>query len=138
VKAAIEIAWRLAADQRFIRAFRKTVAAVAGKALGRAAYSMALNKMVINHAEGSRDPRIQRELKQDLEAVQKVPGYRSAPALSFPNGTHIWIRTFRLRQSSRAIAADIVHEGAHLAGAPAVEFIEPLLDVIHNAAALPR
>lgn len=94
--------------------------------------------MTMNLAETSRDSRIIAELREDAEARRQDPLYQSAPAFSFRDGSEMWFREFRFAQSERAIAADIVHEGAHLVGAPGDMLAELAIDAIHNAAGLRR
>jgi hypothetical protein len=138
VMQAIEIAWKLDEDPKFVEVFRATVAGLTNSQPGPDLYSQALNKMIINLAEGSRDNRIIKELKDDAEAKKRDKLYQSAPAFSFMNSASIWIRDFSLAKGSKAIAANIIHEGAHLVGAPGNILAEVALDAIHNAAGLPR
>jgi hypothetical protein len=135
---AIEIAWKLDEDPKFIEVFRNTIAKLTNSQPGPDLYSKALNKMIINLAESSRDPRIVKELKEDAEGKKRDRLYQSAPAYSFMNSANIWIREFSLAKGSRAIAANIIHEGAHLVGAPGNILAEIAIDGIHNAAGLPR
>jgi len=138
VRAAIEIAWRLDKNPKFVEVFRNTVAKLSNRNLTSEIYSTALNKMVINHAETSKDRRIIQELKSDAEAKKKDPLYQSAPALSFKDATNIWIRDFSLAKGQRVIAANIIHEAVHLVGAPGDPIAEIAIDAIHNEAGLPR
>lgn len=138
VKEAIEIAWKLDDDPKFVEAFRSTLAKLTNTQPGSDLYSKALNKMIINLADTSRDPRIMKELKEDAAAKKRDKLYQSAPAFSFMNSANIWIREFSLAKGSKAIAANIIHEGAHLVGAPGNLLAELGLDAIHNAAGLPR
>ncbi|MBC8164567.1 MAG: hypothetical protein H7Y20_01700 [Bryobacteraceae bacterium] len=138
VRRAIEIVWRLDDDHNFTEAFRDTVGKLSGAKLGSDAYSNALNVTVINLAEDSKDPRVIAFLTEDAESVKKDPAYSSPPALSFPKQPNIWIRRFSLQKGERAVAANIIHECSHVAGAPGNQLAEIALDVIHNAAGLPR
>jgi hypothetical protein len=138
VRSAIEIAWKLDENPKFVEVFRNTVSKLSGKDLPSDAYAIALNKMVINHAETSKDQRAVQELKSDAEAKKKERLYKSPPAFSIMNGTQIWIRSFALEKGERVIASGIIHEAAHLVGAPPDPLAEYALDAIHNEAKLPR
>ncbi len=135
---AIDMAWKLDANPKFVEVFRSTVNKLAGSQSGPELYSSTLNKMVIHLAETSKDPRIVKELKEDAEARRTDKEYQSAPAYSFRYGTDIWIREFSLAKGEKAIAANIIHEAAHLAGAPSDLLAEIAIDAIHNEAGLPR
>lgn len=118
VDKAIDLAYMLNDNARFVEVFRETVSKLSGKDLQRDVYLNALDKMVIHYAETSTDMRIQKEMKEDAEKRKKDPKYSPPAAFSFANGNDVWLREFQLRKDAEAIAGSIMHEAAHLAGAP--------------------
>lgn len=138
VRKAIEIAWRLGTNPAFVEAFRDTVSKLRGQAASEDIYASALNKMVINRAETTKNSRIAAELKEDMAAMKKDRTYQQAPAYSVVGGTDIWICEWQLAKGDRAIAGSIIHEAAHLAGARNDLFAEMAIDRIHQAAGIPR
>jgi hypothetical protein len=138
VKAAIEIAYRLKDKPQFPTIFTDTVSKLSGQSLTAWAYIEALDKMVINLAETSRNPKIKKELADDAEAHRRDSNYKSPGALSLVNGKDVWLREFLLRQGQKAIVGALIHEAAHLVGAPTNPLAEIALDRIHNAAGYGR
>jgi hypothetical protein len=138
VREAIETAWKLNDRPDFVETFRDTVSTLSGKSLSADIYAATLNKMVINLADTSSDGRIAKAMAAEAQDIQAGALSGPSPAFSFPNGTHIWIRTFSLAGGVRAVVANIIHEGAHLAGAPGNAVAEFALDVIHKRAGFPR
>jgi hypothetical protein len=138
VRNAIEIAWRLITNPAFVETFRDTVAKLRGKSASEDIYATALNKMIINSADTAKNPRIMTELKADKAAVQKDRSYQQPPAYSLVDGTDIWICEWQLAKGDRAVAASIIHEATHLAGAPNNPIAEMAIDRIHQAAGIPR
>jgi len=136
-------AWALNEKSSFIQVFRETVAKFSGKDVPPTIYADSLNKMVINLAETSRDPLVIAFVKSEDEAKTKDPSHKRVPAMSKVNGSNIWIREFSFAESLRAKdakqqVANIIHEAAHLAGAPDTPLFEYALDRIHDAAGYPR
>jgi len=138
VQAAIDTAWKLNDKADFVETFRDTVSKLSGKPVSSDIYALTLNKMVINLAETSHDGRIAKAMAAETQDITAGALAGPSPAFSFPNGTHIWIRTFSLAGGVRAVVANIIHEGAHLAGAPGNAIAEFALDVIHKKAGFPR
>jgi hypothetical protein len=134
----IEIAWRLDDNRIFVRVFRDTIAKLSGRKLSRASYSVALNKMVINTADTSKNPRVLAEVAADDDASRKDKRFQKTPAFSFVDGRDIWIRMFDMAGGPRRVAANIVHEACHLVGAPGDPLRDANLYPIHDAAGLPR
>jgi hypothetical protein len=94
--------------------------------------------MVINLADTSREVRLAKAMADEVGDVRAGALGGPTPAFSFKDGTSIWIRKFSLDQGVRAIVSNIIHEGAHLAGAPGNLVAEVALDVIHRKAGFPR
>ncbi len=133
VDKAIELAYRLAFQPHFNEVFRKTVSTLSGKELPRDVYFRSLEKMVIHYAETSKDARLLEALRKDEEARKSDSNYKLPPAYSTINGEDVWLREFQLQKKPKAIAGSIMHEAAHLAGAPTDLLAEIALESIHNA-----
>jgi hypothetical protein len=138
VKQAMDKAWDLNKDARFVEIFRDTVSKLSGATLSGDAYARALNRMVINLADSSRDLRVQRGIADEAIDIRSHALSGPAPAMSFRGEPNIWIRSFALSKGVRQISSYIIHEAAHVAGAPGDPVAEFALDVIHRAAGLPR
>ena len=133
MEKALGLAYELAQRPAFAAVFARTVSKLSGKELGSDACLDALDKMVINLAETAHDKRIREQLTADAEAIKVDPLYQSPPAMSIPNGTGVWIRQWQLKRDETVIAGTLIHESAHLAGAPADALAEFALEAIHNA-----
>jgi hypothetical protein len=133
VDIAIDLAYRLQFKEGFSEVFRHTISKLIEKELPATVYLDSLDKMVVNQAETSTNLQALKEVREESEAQRTVPGYQSAPAFSTVNGTDIWLRSFLLERSVMAIASALMHEAAHLAGAPAHMLAEFCLEAIHNA-----
>ncbi len=138
LRSAIDIVWRLDTDPGFFCIYQETLLKLTGKQIAEDAFPAALNKMIVNCADSSKDGRIRKELESDKNASKLDPRYQSPPAYSFVNGAHIWIREWQLAKGDRAIASSFLHESTHLVGAPNNPLAEWALDRVHAAAGLPR
>jgi hypothetical protein len=130
----IEIAWRLTYSTRFLDAFRKTIDNLTYRSgLPPEVYASALNSMIINYAEGSRNPLVRNEVsgKTHLEGSQG-----RAPA--FTSSGQTWLRAFLLQGDPRRIGGVIMHEAAHYAGAPGHPLAEWGLNYLDEVSGLPR
>ncbi len=137
VRIAIEIAWRLDTNPAFVEAFHRTVSKLCSQS-SEDSYATALNKMIINYAETTKNPKIATVFKQDVASIKQDPTYQRPPAYSIVGGENIWICEWQLAKGSRAIAGSILHEAVHLAGVPGDFIAEMAIDVIHQAAGIPR
>jgi hypothetical protein len=119
VEKAIRLTYQLAFKPAFEQAFNKTVSILANKPASKDAFLDAMNKMVIHHAETSTNPIAVKELKEDAVSLASDKNYQSPPAFSVINGRDVWLREFLLKQGNpKRIAGALMHEAAHLAGAP--------------------
>ena len=130
---AVDLAYRLNDKPSFASLFARTVSGLTGTRLGDDAYLAALDKAVVHLAETSRNQRIREELRRDAEAVARDPRYSPPPAFSIVGGRDVWLREAQLRKGPKAIAGSLLHEAAHLAGAPANPLAEVALEALHNA-----
>ncbi len=138
VKSAIEAAWKLNSNADFVETFRATVSTLSGRKLGAGTYAIALNKMVINLADSTKNQRVLETLRQDAADAKAGAVAGPTPAVSFKDGTQVWIRMFSLQKGQRAVTANILHEAAHLVGAPGDPVAEFALETIHKKAGFPR
>ena len=138
VKLAMDRAWELNKDAKFVDTFRNVVSKLTGTTLSNDTYALALNRMVINLADTSRDPRVARGIADEAIDIRAHAVSGPAPAMSFRKEPNIWIRSFAFKKGVRQLTSCIVHEAAHVAGAPGDSVAEYALDVIHRAAKLPR
>jgi hypothetical protein len=114
------------------------VSKLSGQTLTTWAYIEALDKMVVNLADTSTNPKIKKELAEDADALRRDKNYKSPGALSIVNGKDVWLRDFQLAKGQKAIVGALIHEAAHLVGAPTNYLAEIALDKIHNAAGYSR
>jgi hypothetical protein len=138
VDQAIDLAYKLNNKPQFRETFRDTVSKLVGKDLEPLLYLNALDKMVIHWAEGSKNNDIRKNLEDEAKASKQDPSFQFSPAFSIVNGRDIWLREFQLQKGVRAVVGSLIHEAAHLAGAPNNPLAEIALDRIHNAAGYPR
>jgi hypothetical protein len=131
-------AWALTQNKKFVETFRVAVSTLSGETLSTDAYAEALNRMVINLADTSTDPRVKKGLVDEAIDVRSKAVAGPAPAMSFRNEPNVWIRSFAFQKGERQITSCIMHEAAHVAGARGDVVAEFALDVIHRAAGLPR
>jgi hypothetical protein len=119
VEKAIRLVYQLAFNPAFEKAFNETVSKLTNQLLRGNAYLDALDKMIINYAETSRNPKAVAELKDDAISRARDKIYQSPPAFSIISGRDVWLRGFLLKKGDpKEIAGALMHEAAHLAGAP--------------------
>lgn len=119
MEKAIRLAYQLAFNPAFVTAFNNTVSKLTNQPLSNNAYLDALDKMIIHHAETSKSPSAVKELKDDLVARRADKNYQSPVAFSIIKGRDVWLRESVLKKNDpKDIAGAIMHEAAHLAGAP--------------------
>jgi len=119
VEKAIRLAYQLAFSPTFVKVFNETVSKLTNQPLQGNTYLDALDKMIINYAETSKSPKAVAELKDDAIAVAKDKTYQPPAAFSIRSGRDIWLRGFLLKKGDpEAIAGALMHEAAHLVGAP--------------------
>ena len=130
---ALGLAYAEAAKPAFQEVFNRTVAAFTGKSLGPDACRDALDAMILHLAETATDPRAVHELEQDRAAAARDPLYQTPPAFSIVSGRDVWIRESQLSRLATVLAGTLLHESAHLAGAPSHVLAEIALEAIHRA-----
>lgn len=133
VEEAIILVYKLALNEKFINVFRTTVSKLIGKELTKDAYLDALDKMVINLADTSANPKVRKFLIDEAEAIKKDRTYQLIPAITVPvGGRNVYFREFQLKKAPIVIAGSLMHEATHVAGAPANDLAEIALEAIHN------
>jgi hypothetical protein len=139
VEEAILLAYNLAFMREFRFQFNTTVGGLSGKALADFAYLEALDRMVINLAEGSRNPAAVKELKEDAASRRIDKVYQSPAAFSVVGGRDVWLREFLLRKGdAKEIAGALMHEAAHVAGAPGNPLAEIALEALGTVSGYQR
>lgn len=118
---------------KFAAVFASVVGGLTGKELTPLAAVDALDRMVINLAETSKHPKAVAFIAEEARALAEDPKFQQSPAASVPNGKLVWIRQAQLQQPAEVIAGTLLHEAAHLAGAPGNLLAEFALEAIHNA-----
>src|SRR5262249_53325995 len=116
---ALGLAYDKAREPAFQDVFARTVGLLAGRALASDACLEALDKAILNLADTAEDPRARGELDREREAIRIDPAYQPPPAFSIVGGASVWIKERQLRRPSTVLAGTLLHEAAHLAGAPA-------------------
>jgi hypothetical protein len=137
VHLGIRIAWHLTANRSFLEVFRTTIAKMTQRdGLPIELYASALNSMTLNLAETSRNPLVVKEVRglTHLEGSAAT----AAPAMTSVKLGQTWLREFLLREDPRKIAGNLMHESAHLAGAPSDPIAEFVLQTLDKASGLPR
>ena len=130
---AIELAYQLVFNEEFVEVFRKTISKLIGKDLPRDVYLDTLDRIIIHLAETSSDTQVKKFLIGEEEAIKKNSTYQMAPAFTIPvGGRNVYLREFQLRKDSKVIAGSLIHEAAHVAGAPANFLAEIALEAIHK------
>jgi hypothetical protein len=130
---ALGLAYAEAAKPAFQQVFNRTVGAFTGKSLGPDACRDALDAMILHLAETATDPRAVRELEQDRASAAHDPLYQAPPAFSIVSGRDVWIVEAQLSRPASVLAGTLLHESAHLAGAPSHVLAEIALEAIHRA-----
>jgi hypothetical protein len=139
MEKAIRLAYQLAFNHAFEAAFNNTVSKLTNQTLGKNAYLDALDKMIIHHAETSKNPKAVKELKDDSVARGADKSYQSPPAFSLVGGRAVWLREFLLKWNDpREVAGALMHEAAHLAGAPGDLLAEMALEKLGEVSGYPR
>lgn len=138
IEVAILTAYGLDSNPSFREAFRSTISELTNKNLDASIYYNTLEKMIINYAETSKNSKIQADILAETQSLQDDPLFELSPAFSEVNGTNVWLREFQLQKGERAVVGSLIHEAAHLAGAPGGMLAEVAIDIIHNSAGYPR
>jgi hypothetical protein len=87
------------------------------------------NRAILNLADNTTDIKVIKNMRD----VPDVVGF------SFPLGENIWLkRSLFESKNIKDLAATILHEVCHIAGARGDMLAEVALNIIHNAAGLPR
>ena len=129
----MELCYDLAAKPSFTALFSRVISTLTGREVGPEAYTEALDRIVVQLAETTKDPRIVEFMRHDIESVRIDPTYQPAPAFSVPTQPNVWIKESQLQRDARVIAGTLMHESAHVAGAPAHLPAEYLIEALHNA-----
>jgi hypothetical protein len=138
LRAAIDAAWKLNEDARFVETFRDVVTKLSGDPKPNSIYADSLNRTVIHLLDSSRDPRLKDGLAQERQDIKDRAVSGAAPSYSFRNEPNIWIRRSAFDKGTRQLTACIFHEVAHVAGARGDAIAEMALDKLHNSAGIPR
>lgn len=141
IEQGISLAYNLSSNQRFIEVFQETVSKLSGKVIPKDAYLRALDKMIIHHAESSKNDNVQRDIKDDDATHRLDPNYKLPHAYAKVNGRDVWLRDFVLQNcdpNPELIAGIIIHEAAHLAGAPVDDLAELALKSLDKVSGFPR
>jgi hypothetical protein len=117
VEKAVDLAYQLNSKKVFVDTFDKLVKGTA-KGTTRS-YLDALNAITLNLAEGSSDPKVQKELKEALDAKRQDPTYQIEGGFTIGTTGRVYVREFAVKGwTERQLAGLISHEATHVAGAP--------------------
>lgn len=136
--AGINGAWRLNDRPQFVEAFRRVVSTLSGVQHPTTIYAETLSRMVINLADTTTEPRVKKGILDETRDIGAGGLSGAAPSYSFRNEPNMWIRESALRKGMVQITSCIFHEAAHVAGARGDILAEIALEVLHNAAGIPR
>lgn len=134
VDKAIERAKKLKGNKDFIKKFNETVTKLGGSADANT-YAEIIDNMTIHSANTSRDPQINKEFNAEQSAHAADPTFEPGNAYSKVGdpGKNVYIRNERMGQGADAIGNTIVHEAAHIAGAPGNPIAEIAIKGIEQA-----
>src|SRR3972149_6697743 len=133
VDKAIELAYQLVSNKKFVEVFRETVSKLIRKDFPRDVYFDSLDNMIIHLAEASTEAKVKEFLTKEAESIKKDNTYQQAPAFTIPvGGRNVYLREFQLRKEPKVIASSLMHEAAHVAGAPGALLAEIALEALHN------
>src|SRR5262245_52719504 len=99
----IRLAYQLAYSPAFNATFEATLRSLGVANVQKDTYLNALEKMVVHHAETSKNDRAVSELKQDAIAAKKDKTYQPPRAFSIVNGRDVWLRESLLRLGSEKL-----------------------------------
>jgi hypothetical protein len=133
LRTAMDAAWRLNSDPRFVETFRSVVSTLSGSEQPITIYADTLNRSVIHLLDTTRDVRVEKGLAVERGDARTNAVSGLAPSYSFRLEPNIWIRRSAFDKGAHQLTACIFHEAAHVAGArgdPLAEFgLEKLHDV---------
>lgn len=137
---AIDRAWALNTKPGFVYTFNDVVNKLTfGKVpISPTLYSDTLNRMIVNLLDTSRDQRVARGLAKEAVDIAQHALSGRAPAVSFQYEPNIWIRSSAFDAGTEQVTSCVFHEAAHVAGARGEQTAEVALDVLHQAAGIPR
>jgi hypothetical protein len=119
MEPGIRLAYQLAYSAPFNATFEATLKKLGVTDVPKDAYLKALEKMIVHHAESSKNERAVAQLQEDAIAAKRDKTYQPPAAFSIVNGRDVWLRDSLLRsRSEKLVAGALMHEAAHLAGAP--------------------
>lgn len=90
-----------------------------------------LDRIVLHLADTSKDPKIQKKIKEPLSAGPEM-------GFAFPDQPNIWLTEYRLKQGPRKITNTIVHEAAHVAGVSGLLWFDVMIQAIEKASGFSR
>ena len=117
ITKAAELAYSLTNKVAFISDFNDAVSKLASDS--KMSFSDALDKIELNHAESSRNPIVQKEVKSSLEAKRKDRTYQIEGGFTILGTGSVFIRDFAMKEWKEIYLASLIcHEAAHVAGIP--------------------
>jgi len=138
LRTAMDAAWRLNSDPRFVETFRAVVSTLSGTEQPITVSADTLNRSVIHLLDTARDPRVKKGLAFERRDVRENAVSGLAPSYSFRLEPNIWIRRSAFDKGAHQLTACIFHEAAHVAGARGDPLAELGLEKLHVTAGLPR
>lgn len=138
LRAAIDAAWKLNEDPRFVETFRDVVSKLSGVQKPSTIYAESLNRSVIHLLDTTNNKLVKDGLKVEKQDVADHAVSGLAPSYSFRNQPNVWIRRSAFSQGTRQLTACIFHEAAHVAGATGDPIAEMALEKLHLSAGIPR
>jgi hypothetical protein len=131
VELAVPIVYGLNNKSGFNTTFIDTVSKLSIRPIQRSStlFIDSCNRAILNLADNTTDIKVIKNMRD----VPDVVGF------SFPLGENIWLkRSLFESKNIKDLAATILHEVCHIAGARGDMLAEVALNIIHNAAGLPR
>lgn len=138
LREAFEAAWALSKKPGFVEIFRKTVAGLSGTEQRSSIYAESLNRSVFNLLDTTTDQAVLRGVADEQIDVQDGAVSGAAPSYSFRNKPNVWIRKSAFDKGVKQLTSCILHEAAHIAGAPGDTVAEWALEAVQRAAGHPR
>jgi len=139
VERALFLAYQLALDRLFNETFETALKQLNVASAAKDAYLVALEGMVIHLADSSTHARAIKANQDDAIAAKQDKRFQAPGAFSIVGGRDVWLRESLLkRNSERLVAGALMHEAAHLAGAPGDLLAEMGLEQLGNVSGYVR
>lgn len=139
VERSLFLSYQLALNKLFNETFENALKQLNVEKVPKDAYLAALERMIIHLADSSTHERAVKANTDDTIAAKQDKKYQAPGAFSIVGGRDVWLRRSLLeRNSEQLVAGALMHEAAHLAGAPGDFLAEIGLEQLGNVSGYVR